>query len=255
MNTFLQDLRYGARMLRKKPGFTFVAVLTLAVGIGATTTVFSVVDSWLLRPLPFNDPERLVAVWQCEVKNPGIPSVFSGWRHYQEGERQNKSFHQMAGYFWRSYTLTGEGEAETLMGQMVTADFFSTLGVTAVQGRTFLPDDLNGPPVVVLGHGFWQRRFSGATDAMGQTLRLDDRTYTVIEVAPTHLSLPSVALGLLGALALTRMIRSLLYGVSATDPFTFTAIALLLMAVALLACYLPARRAAKVDPMIALRHE
>jgi putative ABC transport system permease protein len=193
MNTLWQDLRYGARMLRKKPGFTFIAVMTLAVGIGATTTVFSVVDAWLLRPLPFKEPNRLVAIWESEVKNPGVPAIFASYRHYQEWERQSQSFENMAAFYWQSYALTGAGEAESLMGQIVTANYFSTLGINAVRGRTFLPDDLNGPPVAVLGYGFWQRRFAGAADVEGQTLTLDDRTYTIIGVAPPGLSLPSIA--------------------------------------------------------------
>jgi putative ABC transport system permease protein len=193
MQTLWQDLRYGARMLLKQPGFTLIAVITLALGIGANTTVFSVVDAWLLRPLPFREPQRLVAIWESELKNPGLPSIFASYHEFQAWERESKSFESLAGFFWRGYTFTGQNEAESVMGQIVTQNFFATLGIAAVHGRTFLPADLGGPPVAVLGYGFWQRRFGGAADVIGKTLTLNDRTYTVIGVVPPGLSLPSIA--------------------------------------------------------------
>src|SRR6185503_19037899 len=191
--TLLQDLRYGVRMLAKRPGFTVIALLTLALGIGANTTAFSLADAWLLRPLPFKEPERLVAIWESELKNPGVPAIFAAYRDYQEWEQQSGSIESMAGYFWRPYTLTDPNEAESLMAHVVTQNYFSTLGVNAIHGRTFQPDDLKGPPVVVLGYGFWQRHFSAATDVVGKTLTLSGRTYTVIGVAPAGHSLPSIA--------------------------------------------------------------
>jgi putative ABC transport system permease protein len=157
LQTLLHDLRYGARMLAKHPGFTLIAVITLALGIGATMAVFSVVDAWLLRPLPFKEPESL------------------------------------AGYFWRDFTLTGADGAESLLGQIVTPGYFATLGIAPLHGRTFRAEDAQGPPVVMLGHGFWQRQFGGAPDVIGKTLTLNDKTYTVIGVAPPGHSLPSVA--------------------------------------------------------------
>jgi hypothetical protein len=150
LETIRQDLRYGARMLSKNPGFTLIAVFSIALGIGATTAVFSVVDAWLLRPLPFKEPERLIAVWEAEAKSPNIPAVFAAYRHYQEWERQSQSLESLAGYFWRDFTLTGADGAESLMGQIVTPGYFSTLGIAPMHGRSFLADDLQGPAVVML---------------------------------------------------------------------------------------------------------
>ena len=193
METFIRDLRFGARMLVRNPRFSSLAVLMLALGIGANTLVFSTVDAWLVRPLPFREPNRLAAVWESEAKSPNTPSIFAPWRHYQEWKRQAESFEGLAGFFWRGYTLTGDGETESLLGQLVTEDYFSTLGIQAILGRTFEPDDLGGPPVVILGSGFWQRRFGAASDVIGATITLNDRTYSIVGVAPAGVSLPSVA--------------------------------------------------------------
>jgi len=124
METFIRDLRFGARMLVRNPRFSSLAVLMLALGIGANTLVFSTVDAWLVRPLPFREPNRLAAVWESEAKSPNTPSIFAPWRHYQEWKRQAESFEGLAGFFWRGYTLTGDGETESLLGQLVTEDYF-----------------------------------------------------------------------------------------------------------------------------------
>ena len=141
-------------MLLRSPRFSLLAVITLALGIGANTIVFSVVDAWLLRPLPFRAPEQLAAIWESEAKNPSIPATFAPWRHFQEWNKQSQSFEELAGYFWRDYTITGDGGADSLLGQMVTENYFSVLGVNAIVGRTFNPDDLNRSPAAVLGYGF-----------------------------------------------------------------------------------------------------
>src|SRR5215813_811457 len=191
--TLLRDLRFGARQLTRNRAFSLLAVLMIAIGIGANTIVFSTVDSWLLKPLPFRDPQQLAAIWESESKNPSLPSIFAPWRHFQEWERQSTSFDSLAGFFWRGYTLTGLGETDSVLGQMVTQDYFSTLGIEAIRGREFQPDDVNGSPVVVLGQAFLQRRFGGDPDVIGKTLTLNDRTYGIIGVAPSGTSLPSVA--------------------------------------------------------------
>jgi putative ABC transport system permease protein len=193
LETLIQDLRFGLRMLRRHKSFTAITVLMLALGIGATTAAFSVVDAWLLRPLPFKEPERLIAVWEAETKSPHIPAVFAAWRHYEEWARQAQSLESVAGYYWWGVALTEKGGEIRLMGQVVTPNFFATLGVAPLHGRTFRAEDLQGPPVVMLGHGCWQRQFGGALDALGQTVTLNDKSYTVIGIAPPGHSLPSIA--------------------------------------------------------------
>jgi len=165
----------------------------IAIGIGANTIVFSTVDAWLLKPLPFRDAQQLAAVWENESKNSSIPSIFAPWRHFQAWESQSTSFDSLAGFFWRGYTLTGVGETDSVLGQMVTHNYFSLLGVNAICGRIFSAEDVNRLPVVVLGQAFWQRRFGGDPDVIGKTLTLNDRTYEIIGVAPTGRSLPSIA--------------------------------------------------------------
>ncbi|HEY6400920.1 MAG TPA: ABC transporter permease [Blastocatellia bacterium] len=187
-----QDLRFGARMLAKNPGHTLAIILILALGAGANTAIFTVVDAWLVRPLPFKEPERLVAIWKSELKNPRVPSIFAFQREYQEWIEHSKSFESLAGFYLQSYTLSGQGEPEDLLGQIVTQNLFSTLGVSAARGRVFLPEDMNGPLVVMLSHELWQRRFGGAPDAIGKTLSLNDKSYTVIGVMPPKFTLPSI---------------------------------------------------------------
>ncbi|MBO0726431.1 MAG: ABC transporter permease, partial [Blastocatellia bacterium] len=187
-----QDLRFGARMLAKNPGHTLAIILILALGAGANTAIFTIVDAWLVRPLPFKEPERLVAIWKSEVKNPRVPLIFAFQREYQEWIEHSKSFESLAGFYLQSYTLSGQGEPEDLLGQIVTQNLFSTLGVSAARGRMFLPEDMNGPPVVMLSHELWERRFGGAPDAIGRTLSLNDKSYTVIGVMPPKFTLPSI---------------------------------------------------------------
>ena len=158
MGVLLQDLRYGVRMLLKRPGFTLVAVLTLALGIGANTAIFSVVNAVVLRPLPYAEPDRLVQVWETMPGNDKrwvAPGNFIDWQN------QNQVFEQLAGYSNANLNLTGDGEPERLTGAAVTANLFATLGVQAGLGRTFLPDDVEraGGRVVILSDALWQRHF------------------------------------------------------------------------------------------------
>jgi len=140
MQTLLQDLRYGARMLLKKPGFTLIAVITLGLGIGANTAIFSVVNSVLLRPLPFKDPDRVMIVWERransgEVNIPISGHEFVGWRE------QSSAFERMALIRGDGFTLTGNGEPEAVSAERVTAEFFSVLDVTPLLGRAFAPGE------------------------------------------------------------------------------------------------------------------
>ncbi len=181
MPDFFADLAYASRALRKNPGFTFIAVLLLALGIGANTLVFTLVDRILLRPLPFRDPSRLAAIW--ETTHNWDPKVFACYRDVASFDRQSRSFDGVAGWQWMEYTLTSSGQARRALGETVTARFFDILGIAAAQGRAFTSADLDGPPAVVLSHSGWQSLLGGAP-AIGQSLTLDGRAYTVLGVMP-----------------------------------------------------------------------
>ncbi len=184
METLWQDLRFGIRTLIKSPGFAIVALLTLALGIGANSAIFSVVNSILLRPLAYKNPEQLVTINHNYIKInlKASVSVF-GYKHYCDNA---KSFESIAALTGWAANLTGEGEPERLTGQSVTANFFQTLGVEASQGRTFATgEDSEGKNrVLVLSHGFWQRRFGGDPNILNKTLSLNGENYTVVGVMP-----------------------------------------------------------------------
>ncbi|MCI0491299.1 MAG: ABC transporter permease [Blastocatellia bacterium] len=183
MNTFLQDLRYGIRMLMKRPVFTVVAVLTLALGIGANTAIFSVVNAVLLRSLPYPHAERIIQLWEKsdeqKVYTGSVsPHNFTDWRN------QSQSFEYVAAYRYAPFTLTGGDRPERLNGLMVSSDFLSVMGVQPLLGRDFLPEeDMPGRNrAVILSHGLWQRRFAGNRELIGQTLTLNNESYTVVAV-------------------------------------------------------------------------
>ncbi|MGO4882592.1 MAG: ABC transporter permease [Bryobacteraceae bacterium] len=182
MRESIADLGYAARALRHNPGFAAAAILLLALGIGANTLVFSLVDRVLLRPLPFRDPARLVAIW--ETTHNWDPKVFACYRDVETFDRQSRSFDGIAGWQWVEYTLTGRGDPRRTLGEAVTPRFFETLGVSAAQGRTFGPADVNRGPMLVLSDGGWKSLFGGARDAVGQALTLDGRTYSVAGIMP-----------------------------------------------------------------------
>ena len=186
MQTLWQDLRYGARMLMKKPGFTLVAVITLALGVGANTAIFTVINAALLRPLPYEDAERLVVVATTmrrdtvEVRSMSYPD-FVDWRD------QNTVFERIAAQTSTSFTLTGDAEPERVNGELVSADYFPLLRARAAMGRTFLPEEDRTPDthrVALVGYGLWQRRFGGGSALLGQTIQLNDGNYTVVGVMP-----------------------------------------------------------------------
>jgi predicted permease len=183
MGTLLQDLRYGLRMLAKSPGFTAIAILTLALGIGANTALFSVVNGVLLNPLAYPDSGQLVAIYG---KSPGFDQAPIGYLNFLDWQHDTKTFSSMAMYRNEDHILTGAGEAERLSGYMISADFFSTLGVTPILGRTFHPeDDRPGTaPVVILSGGFWKRKFGSSPDIVGKSIILDDASYTIVGVMP-----------------------------------------------------------------------
>ncbi len=184
MSTLLQDLRYGLRMLAKNPGFTAIAVLTLALGIGANTAIFSVVNGVLLNPLPYPQPDPLVALYS---RTPDSPRWSISYPNFLDWVHDNRSFSDLAAYRACDFNLTGRGEPERVPAEMVSASFFPLLGVKPVIGRTFRPeeDQLGGNPVVVISGGFWKRRFGSSPDVLGQALTLNGVNYTLLGVLPT----------------------------------------------------------------------
>ena len=187
MQSLLQDLRYGARMLMKKPGFTLIAVLTLALGIGANTAIFSVVNAVLLRPLPFPESDRLMQIF---LNNPETASNRSGYGNadFQALRERNRSFEKIAAVSpGNRFSLTGGAAPEEVIGASVTAEFFDMLGVRPQRGRTFQAgeDKPGSPRTVVVSHSFWEKYLSSNPNAVGQTVTLNNESFTVIGVMPS----------------------------------------------------------------------
>jgi len=192
MGTMLQDLRYGIRMLMRSAGFTAIAVLTLALGIGVNTAIFSVVDAVLLKPLPYKEADRLAIVWE---QNPA-----RGWYHnivsaanFLDWRRQNDVFTQMAAINPdKEFNLTGTAKPEEVSGEVVTANLFRLLGVQPFLGRGFLPeeDKPGGPRVVILSYGLWERRFGHDLTLVGKHISLNNESYTVVGVMPANFYFP-----------------------------------------------------------------
>ncbi|MDQ3254316.1 MAG: ABC transporter permease [Acidobacteriota bacterium] len=192
MQTLWQDLRYGVRMLLKKPSFTLVAVSTLALGIGANTAIFSVVNAVLLRPLPFKDADRIAWIWETQPQLDRAPFTPADFLDYQA---QNRSFEQVAAFTSRNLTLTGGEQPERLIGAMVSHNFFAALGAEALSGRAFLPED--GQPdamrVAVISYGLWQRRFGANPQLIGKSLTFTGVDFTVVGIMPPDFKYPSDA--------------------------------------------------------------
>ena len=174
MSHLLQDLRYGARMLWKNPGFTLVAIFTIALGIGANTAIFSAVNAVLLRPLPYRNADELVMIWdnflRLEMRRLGVsPPEFIDYKE------QNTVFEDVAAFSNLEFNLTGENEPERITGARVTANLFPLLGVAPMKGRNFSAEEdrAGAAAVVVLSHGLWQRRFGSAPDLIGRAIRLN----------------------------------------------------------------------------------
>jgi putative ABC transport system permease protein len=187
MNTIWQDLRYGARMLFKNPGFTLVAIVTLALGIGANTTIFSVINSLLLKPIPFPAADRLVLVWQSRANDPQNRNIVSA-PNFWDWRRQNDVFENIAIFdsAGKGYNLSGDGEPERISGVRVSAGFFDVLGVKPRLGRTFLLDEETPGKhqVVVLSDGLWRSRYNSDPAVVGKTIKVDSENHTVIGVMP-----------------------------------------------------------------------
>ena len=185
LETLTQDLRYALRMLRKSPGFTAVAVFTLGLGIGANTAVFSLVNGVLLNPLPYPHPEQVVSVG---VSEPGGGENNVSYPDFLDWVRDNHSFSSLAAYSRASggFNWIGKTDAQRVSSVEVSASFFPTLGVIPILGRNFSPadDQLNGPPAVILGNGFWKSKFASAGDVIGKTMNLDGTDYSIVGVLP-----------------------------------------------------------------------
>jgi putative ABC transport system permease protein len=188
-----QEVRYAARSLIKRPGFTIIALLTLALAIGANTAIFSIVNAVLLRPLPYDNPERIVKVNRIDVNKPRVgartsPLNFLDWRS------QNQTFEYLGGYLAvTAFNLSGTSEPQRIRGSIVSDTLFPALGVTPVLGRNFLPEEdrKGGPSVLILSHSLWVQQYGARADVIGQTLVLDGKPHTVIGVMPAGFEFPS----------------------------------------------------------------
>jgi putative ABC transport system permease protein len=186
-----QDLRFGARMLMKNPGFTLIAVLTLALAIGANTAIFSVINAVLLKPLPFTAPERIVAIGSTDTQSRSVSGSLS-YPNFSDYLARSRAFERMAVYRETGLTLTGDGGAVRLEGVMATADLFPILGVKPLYGRAFLPseDRAGGGRVIALSHGAWQNRFNADPNIVGKVITINSEAYTVISVMPPGFQFP-----------------------------------------------------------------
>lgn len=190
MQTLWQDIRFGSRMLLKTPGVTAIVILALALGIGANTAIFTVVNSVLLRPLPYENSDRLVFL---NEKSAVMDEMSISYPNFTDWRNQNHIFEKMGVYNRNSYTLTGMGDAERILAAQASADLFAALRVNAGWGRLFTNDEdkPGGPPVVVLSYALWQRRFGGQTSILNQPITLNGKSYTVIGVMPQTFLYPS----------------------------------------------------------------
>src|SRR5688572_1747743 len=189
-----RELRYAARTLLKRPGFSVIAVLTLALGIGANTAIFSVVNATLLRPLPFKDPDRVMMIWGdlAKLQAHTLPNSAP---NFEGLKAKTQTFERLAVFRSWSWQLTGRGEPELLRGARVSADFFEAVGAGPILGRAFTPEeDLpNRAPVAIISHGLWQRHFSGDHNVLGKTIRLTGQNAMVVGVMPEGFQFPGGA--------------------------------------------------------------
>jgi putative ABC transport system permease protein len=192
LEEFRSDVRFAVRQLRRAPAFALVSAITLALGIGANSAMFALVDATLLRPLPFVEPDRLVQVWERfgQASRARVASL-----NFRDWNERNQTFESMAGFFAFPRTMIGaDGTAEQIWGQQVTSRFFDVLGVKAIAGRTFLPTDVASPPnVVVLSEGLWRTRFGADPTMVGRVIRLDEQPFTVLGIVPAGFQLAGPA--------------------------------------------------------------
>jgi predicted permease len=192
MINFWQDVRYGLRILGKNPGFAAIAILTLALGIGANSALFSVVNGVLLNPLPFPNPDELYSVYST---TPSFEHASIAYMNFLDWQKQNHTFASLSAFRSTDVNMTGAGEPERLHGHQISADFFTTLRVTPLLGRDFRPEeDLPGAaPVAIIGDGLWKRKFALARDVIGKSISLNGETYTIVGVFPGRLQIMSAS--------------------------------------------------------------
>ncbi|MGC1674664.1 MAG: ABC transporter permease, partial [Candidatus Acidiferrales bacterium] len=190
MEALLQDVRYGLRMLVKNPGFTVIAVLTLALGIGVNAAIFTVVNATLLRPLPYDHPERIVAVFET---NHSGGRINLSRLDFQDWRAQSSTMQALAAYEWSPANLTGTDEPERVNGAAVSQDFFSLLGVQPVTGRTFGPEQARAGnwTVAVISESLWKSQFGAEADVLGRKIKFDGDPYTIIGVLPSRMDMPT----------------------------------------------------------------
>jgi predicted permease len=188
LERIVQDIRFGVRVLAKSPGFAIIAILTLALGIGANTALFSIVNGVLLNPLPYPNPDRLVTLHESK---PNFASGSVSFPNFLDWQRGNHSFSQMAIARPNGFTLTGAGESEQINAEYVSADFFALLGVKPVLGRMFLPgeDRVGAAPIVLISAGLWKRKFASSPDILGKSIALNGKDYSIVGVVPANFNL------------------------------------------------------------------
>src|SRR5438093_323263 len=194
MDRLFQDLRYAVRMLVQNPGFTALTIVCLALGIGVNSTMFSVVDTVEIRPLPFHDPDRLVALNTTRPSS-GIERGSTSFLDFQDWKERTHSFEELTAVSGRSVTLSDGDEPERFEGATVTWNLFPTLGIEPILGRQFRPDEdrAGGPPVVLLSHGVWQRRYASDPKIVGRTINVNGTPSTVVGVMPPRFQFPERA--------------------------------------------------------------
>jgi putative ABC transport system permease protein len=205
LENLARDGRHGLRVLRRSPGFTAVALLTIALGIGANTAIFSLINAVLLRPLPFADPERLVIVWE-DSTFVGFPHNTPAAANYADIKAQSRTLEDLAALDWRSFNLTGDGEPERVEANGVTANLLPLLGIRPALGRSFTAeeDSPEGPKVMMLSYGLWQSRYGGVRNIIGRDLLLNNEKYTVIGVLPPGFEFLRKDIGIFVPIAFTR---------------------------------------------------
>ncbi len=195
MNSLLQDLRFGLRMLVKKPAFTLIAIITLALGIGANAAIFSVVNAVLLRPLPYPNAERLMTIWENHMRRDGPEREWTSPPGFEDWRDQAKSFDHVVALQGWGPTLTGQGDPEQLVGALVSHNTFEMLGVAPMLGRSFRPeeDQRGAEGVVIISHGLWQKRFGADPSLVGKTILLNGESRMVVGVMPAGFKFPIIA--------------------------------------------------------------
>src|SRR3989440_8030507 len=211
IETVLQDIRYGLRTLAKSTGFTVVAVLTLALGIGANTAIFSCINAWIIKPLPYPQVDRLMTFQSHDKKNGWTSEHITSPADFFGFQKQNPSFEQTVAWTGTNFNLTGDGPPALVDGVRVSWNFFDTLGARPVLGRTFTPDDdrSGAPHVAILSQGLWQGRYAGDPKIIGRNIAIGGEAYTVVGVMPGTFQLPLMGIANLWTpLALTDMRRA-----------------------------------------------